>query len=66
MGRFCQENVASNGDVFSNGRAAFDAQFIGNDTFVHVAAFDEALFFAMVDDDLAYSMALRMKSQFST
>ena len=51
MCRFGQEDVAGDGNVFGNGRTAFDAQFIGNDAFVHVAAFDEALFFAVVDDD---------------
>lgn len=67
--RFCQEDVAGNGDVFGNGRTAFHAQFIRYDAFVH-SAFDEVVIFAVVDDDLvnmlAYSMALRMKSEFST
>ena len=50
--RFGQENIACDGNVFGDSRTAFDAQFIGNDAFMHVAAFDEALFFAVVDDDL--------------
>ena len=50
--RFCQEDVAGNGDVFGNGRTAFHAQFIRYDAFVHIPAFDEVVIFAVVDDDL--------------